>query len=140
MYLLKTSEGTPKPATWPMWRGPLVYGQATADRTLLMAGNPRRAVRPAAHEWSAVGFVQEVAGPGRVRQGHDWSCCTREGHRRRHAAAGMAGPHRPGRDPEVDGRHRGEHRLAGRQPRHVAGRDERKAVRGQGRGARGRRA
>ena len=33
MYLLKTSEGTPKPATWPMWRGPLVYGQATADRT-----------------------------------------------------------------------------------------------------------
>src|ERR1700712_1386193 len=36
MYLLKTSEGTPKPATWPMWRGPLAYGQATADRTLLM--------------------------------------------------------------------------------------------------------
>ena len=33
MYLLKTSEGTPKPATWPMWRGPLAYGQATADRT-----------------------------------------------------------------------------------------------------------
>src|SRR6478736_63114 len=28
MYRLKTSEGTPKPATWPMWRGPLVYGQA----------------------------------------------------------------------------------------------------------------
>ena len=36
MYRLKTSEGTPKPATWPMWRGPLAYGQATADRTLLM--------------------------------------------------------------------------------------------------------
>jgi hypothetical protein len=26
------SEGTPKPATWPMWRGPLAYGQATATR------------------------------------------------------------------------------------------------------------
>src|SRR6478752_7609124 len=36
MYRLKTSEGTPKPATWPMWRGPFAYGQATADRTLLM--------------------------------------------------------------------------------------------------------
>ena len=36
MYLLKTSEGTPKPATWPMWRGPLAYGQATADRTWVM--------------------------------------------------------------------------------------------------------
>ena len=23
MYRLKTSEGTPKPATWPRWRGPL---------------------------------------------------------------------------------------------------------------------
>ena len=33
MYRLNTSEGTPKPATWPMWRGPLAYGQATADRT-----------------------------------------------------------------------------------------------------------
>ena len=39
MYRLKTSEGTPKPATWPMWRGPLAYGQATADRTLLMAAS-----------------------------------------------------------------------------------------------------
>ncbi len=36
MYLLNTSEGTPKPATWPMWRGPLAYGQATADRTWVM--------------------------------------------------------------------------------------------------------
>ncbi len=36
MYLLNTSEGTPNPATWPMWRGPLAYGQATADRTRLM--------------------------------------------------------------------------------------------------------
>ena len=36
MYRLKTSEGTPKPATWPMWRGPLAYGQATADRTWVM--------------------------------------------------------------------------------------------------------
>ena len=36
MYRLNTSEGTPKPATWPMWRGPLAYGQATADSTLLM--------------------------------------------------------------------------------------------------------
>ena len=36
MYRLKTSEGTPKPATWPMWRGPFAYGQATADSTLLM--------------------------------------------------------------------------------------------------------
>src|SRR4051812_37024689 len=36
MYLLKTSEGTPNPATWPMWRGPLAYGQATADRTCVM--------------------------------------------------------------------------------------------------------
>src|SRR5687768_4347941 len=26
------SAGTPKPATWPMWRGPLAYGQATATR------------------------------------------------------------------------------------------------------------
>src|SRR3954452_2308732 len=33
MYLLNTSDGTPKPATWPMWRGPLAYGQATALST-----------------------------------------------------------------------------------------------------------
>src|SRR6476620_970184 len=33
MCLLKTSDGTPKPATWPMWRGPLASGQATAVRT-----------------------------------------------------------------------------------------------------------
>src|SRR3954451_23403640 len=26
------SDGTPKPATWPMWRGPLAYGHATATR------------------------------------------------------------------------------------------------------------
>ncbi len=50
MNLLKTSEGTPKPATWPMWRGPLVYGQATADRTWLMRSNPRCVPEPAAHE------------------------------------------------------------------------------------------
>jgi hypothetical protein len=31
--------GTPKPATWPMWRGPLVYGQATADRTRVMGAS-----------------------------------------------------------------------------------------------------
>src|SRR3954453_20361764 len=31
-YRLKTSDGTPKPATWPMWRGPLAYGQAPAVR------------------------------------------------------------------------------------------------------------
>src|SRR3954454_16063589 len=28
----KMSDGTPKPATWPMWRGPLAYGHATATR------------------------------------------------------------------------------------------------------------
>ena len=39
MNRLKTSEGTPKPATWPMWRGPLVYGQATADRTRVMGAS-----------------------------------------------------------------------------------------------------
>src|SRR6478609_7497245 len=43
MYRLKTSEGTPKPATWPMWRGPLAYGQATADRTCVMSGSLGRA-------------------------------------------------------------------------------------------------
>src|SRR5689334_17858734 len=26
------SDGTPNPATWPMWRGPLAYGHATATR------------------------------------------------------------------------------------------------------------
>jgi hypothetical protein len=26
------SDGTPNPATWPMWRGPDAYGQATAAR------------------------------------------------------------------------------------------------------------
>src|SRR5690242_12477372 len=31
-YLANTSEGTPNPATWPMWRGPLAYGHATATR------------------------------------------------------------------------------------------------------------
>ncbi len=34
MYRLNTSEGTPKPETWPMWRGPLAYGHATAVSTL----------------------------------------------------------------------------------------------------------
>src|SRR5688572_8166145 len=32
MYRLNTSEGTPKPDTWPMCRGPLAYGHATAVR------------------------------------------------------------------------------------------------------------
>src|SRR5687768_11368894 len=41
MYRLKTSEGTPNPATWPRWRGPLAYGQATAERTF-MGPDPRR--------------------------------------------------------------------------------------------------
>ncbi len=36
MYRAKTSEGTPNPDTWPMWRGPFAYGQATAARTWLM--------------------------------------------------------------------------------------------------------
>src|SRR5699024_3048097 len=45
MYLLKTSEGTPNPATWPRWRGPLAYGQATADRTWLM-GHQSRSGQP----------------------------------------------------------------------------------------------
>ena len=35
-YRLNTSDGTPKPATWPMCRGPLAYGQATAVRTWVM--------------------------------------------------------------------------------------------------------
>src|SRR5207244_7071449 len=29
------SDGTPKPATWPMCRGPLAYGHATATRMRL---------------------------------------------------------------------------------------------------------
>src|SRR5699024_7663616 len=29
------------PATWPRWRGPLAYGQATADRTWLMGRQSR---------------------------------------------------------------------------------------------------
>src|SRR5690625_4314690 len=36
IYRLNTSEGTPKPATWPMWRGPFAYGQATAERMWVM--------------------------------------------------------------------------------------------------------
>src|SRR3954471_7400008 len=31
-YRAKTSAGTAKPATWPMWRGPLAYGHAGATR------------------------------------------------------------------------------------------------------------
>ena len=31
-YRLNMSEGRPKPETWPMWRGPLAYGQAGAVR------------------------------------------------------------------------------------------------------------
>src|SRR5713226_7503896 len=30
-----TSAGTAKPTTWPIWRGPLAYGQAGAMRTVL---------------------------------------------------------------------------------------------------------
>ena len=45
MYRLKTSEGTPNPATWPRWRGPLAYGQATAERTF-MGPDPRRRRQP----------------------------------------------------------------------------------------------
>src|SRR5215469_3150905 len=36
-YRANTSEGTPKPATWPMWRGPLAYGQATDIRMRSLA-------------------------------------------------------------------------------------------------------
>ena len=31
-YRLNMSDGRPKPETWPMWRGPLAYGQAGAVR------------------------------------------------------------------------------------------------------------
>ena len=34
------SDGTPNPATWPMWRNPLAYGQATATRIFLREGAP----------------------------------------------------------------------------------------------------
>src|SRR5712691_11419097 len=36
-----TSAGTAKPATWPMWRGPLAYGQAGATRTVLGTGDDK---------------------------------------------------------------------------------------------------
>ncbi|GAA1709174.1 hypothetical protein GCM10009793_04040 [Brachybacterium phenoliresistens] len=49
MYREKTSEGTPNPATWPMWRGPLAYGQATADRTVLMVDQSTDSRRGLAH-------------------------------------------------------------------------------------------
>src|SRR3954452_17387296 len=63
-----------------MWRGPLVYGQATADRTLLMASNPRRARGATAHEHApapgrlvprpgAVGFLLARVGPVRYDRG-----------------------------------------------------------------------
>src|SRR5205823_10366693 len=54
-YRLKTSDGTLNPATCPMCRGPLAYGQATAVRTwvlstmsssVMIAGSPRRPVNP----------------------------------------------------------------------------------------------
>src|SRR5690606_24205559 len=48
MCRLKTSDGTPKPATWPMWRGPLAYGHATAERMWVMVPDPSRPARPPA--------------------------------------------------------------------------------------------
>src|SRR3954463_11717016 len=39
-YRAKMPDGTPKPATWPMCRGPLAYGQATATR--MRRGTPLR--------------------------------------------------------------------------------------------------
>src|SRR5690625_5297597 len=41
----KTTEGTPKAATSPMWRGPLAYVQAAADRTVLMEAESTECVR-----------------------------------------------------------------------------------------------
>src|SRR6266436_5317488 len=38
----RTSAGTAKPATWPMWRGPLAYGQAGATRTVLRSTDHKR--------------------------------------------------------------------------------------------------
>src|SRR5688572_8078650 len=60
MNRLNTSEGTPKPATWPMWRGPLAYGQATADRTWVM-----RVILGVALQRSVAGFGPRSYG-GRV--------------------------------------------------------------------------
>src|SRR2546427_2666168 len=34
-----TAAGTAKPATWPMWRGPLAYGHAGATRTVRRLGS-----------------------------------------------------------------------------------------------------
>ncbi|HYP45551.1 MAG TPA: methyltransferase domain-containing protein, partial [Propionibacteriaceae bacterium] len=52
MYRENTSEGTPKPDTWPMWRGPLAYGHATAVRTLLvMNGNPSLSLKGARSDY-----------------------------------------------------------------------------------------
>src|SRR6476620_3117147 len=60
MYRLNTSEGTPKPATWPMWRGPLVYGQATADRTRVMSAS----LVTGRHPVSPGGVRDQVGRPG----------------------------------------------------------------------------
>src|SRR5690606_24901161 len=61
MCRLKTSDGTPKPATWPMWRGPLAYGHATAERMWVMVPDPSRPARPPAGASRARSAA--VAGP-----------------------------------------------------------------------------
>jgi len=79
MYRLKTSEGTPNPATWPRWRGPLAYGQATAEstfmRSILGVGGgalapplgPRTAQR--LHSYGVV--VVTLTSPDRSRMGRE---------------------------------------------------------------------
>src|SRR5262245_22391981 len=63
------SDGTPKPATWPIWRGPLAYGHATATRIFcgfaVTRGLCFRAPTEAAHDTSGVAVDPQ----GRGEQG-----------------------------------------------------------------------
>src|SRR4051794_26805038 len=136
MYRLKTSEGTPNPATWPMWRGPLAYGQATADRTLLMSGDPMVRVACSAHGADAEDEqgTEDAQQPGRGVQppvpGHGDQSTGQ--HRPEHLRTDRADVH----DAQVlravirVGQHRCHQRLVDRHERAVPGTDQGRAHQG----------
>src|ERR1700687_4727679 len=80
-----TSAGTAKPATWPMWRGPLAYGHGGATRTVLLFSDTgdhkgklaaRRVVQHGQHLGRSAAQqllvdLRQLASHGELTLGHD---------------------------------------------------------------------
>src|SRR5687768_7794497 len=117
MNRLNTSEGTPKPATWPMWRGPLAYGQATAERTWVMRGilvTRRHPVSPRRRDYRGRHDHADRRGPAAPAAGRRQGDA--RGEQQRPAAARRSAPGRAGAGGAGRGGREDEHVELGQGP------------------------